>query len=569
MAETINFPQIGIFTECSWEVCNKIGGIYTVLSTKAVELHKIFGDRLVFIGPDFGQGKTDSIPSDNGKQQEKVPALFIERKTLLKSFASKQLPYGLKVRVGRWNIPGSPLAILIDFKNIFPHLNEFYGKMWENFSVDSLHAYGDYDEACAFAIASAIVSIELGRHLKIDASAQMAHYNEWTTGMGLLYMKLFQPETATLFTTHATTIGRSICGNGKPLYQYFENYNGDQMAAELNVESKHSLEKAAAWNADCFTTVSDVTAKECGQLLGRWPDVVTPNGFEPSFVPGEGKWNKLRKAGRDKILKIASLLNDAKLPEDTFIVATSGRNEFRNKGLDLFLDSMKRMAEKATPDDKKILALVLVPAWVKQPSGDLLVDLDFGGWIKPDPDYLTHRLNNEDSDAVAFTIRRLNSEMAQTGVGKNVKIVYVPSYLNGDDGILNISYYDFLPAVDLTVFGSYYEPWGYTPLESIAFGVPTVTTDKAGFGEWARAEKATGLGENGVAVINREDTNYNENVEEISNLALDYMRAGASERKKASKGAVETTTKAEWNIFISSYIEAFDVAISRKQRNSI
>lgn len=528
-----------------------------MLSTKAVELKKLFGDRLVFIGPDFGQGEDNSRPS-----------VFREVKTALKNFARKKLPHGITVRCGRWDIPGSPLVMLVDFRPVFPLLNEIYGTMWNTFGVDSLHAYGDYDESCAFSVASAIAAIELGKHLGASPEQQMAHYNEWTTGMGLLYMKLHQPQTATLFTTHATTIGRSICGNGKPLYEYFHNYNGDQMAAELNVESKHSLEKAAAWNADCFTTVSDVTARECEQLLGRRPNVVTPNGFEPSFVPGNEEWKSLRKEGRKKILKIASILAGKKLPPSTFVIATSGRNEFRNKGLDLFLDSMKRLGSKLNGKDKQVLALVLVPAWVKQPSGDLLVDIEYGGNIKPDPDYLTHRLNNEDSDAVACTIRRIEAEMETIGTSGKVKIVFVPSYLDGADGIVNIGYYDFLPAVDLTVFGSYYEPWGYTPLESIAFGIPTLTTDKAGFGEWAREEGRDSLLGNGVAVICRDDSNYNDCAEKISDLALNYSRQKPAAVATAQEGARETAKKAEWKFFISKYEEAFDIAIHNNKKKT-
>lgn len=550
MAKQVSYPGIGLITECSWEVCNKIGGIYTVLSTKAVELKKMFGDRLVFIGPDFGE---------SGHEPN---SLFTPRKTALKHFSDKTLPHGLKVRCGRWNIPGSPLVVLVDFKPMFPHLNEQFGKMWENFGVDSLHAYGDYEESCAFSIAAAIVSIELGRHLKVDAASQIAHYNEWTTGMGLLYMKLNQPATATVFTTHATTIGRSICGNGKPLYQYFTAYNGDQMAQELNVASKHSLEKAAAWNADAFTTVSDVTARECQQLLGRLPDVVTPNGFEPSFVPGDEEWKKLRLQGRKRILKIASFLHGQQFPKDTFIIATSGRNEFRNKGLDLFLDSMCRLAHNVKEEERKILALVLVPAWVSQPSGDLLVDMDFGGWAVPEPDYLTHRLNNEDTDAIACTIRRIQIQLKDSGCDRNLKVVYVPSYLDGNDGIVDISYYDFLPSADLTVFGSYYEPWGYTPLESIAFGIPTVTTDKAGFGEWVKASDLNSLEENGVAVISRNDSNYQDNVEEIVSLLQGYMKASKKVVNKSRKGAVATAGKAEWKFFIGHYRRAFDIAIA-------
>lgn len=549
--ESIAFPGVGLLTECSWEVCNKIGGIYTVLSTKAVELKRMFADRLVFIGPDLGQGL---------KAQE--PSYFIEKKTLLRNFSSARLPHELKVRCGRWDIPGSPLVVLVDFRPMFRHLNEIYGKIWENFNVDSLHAYGDYDESCAFAVASAIVAIELGRHLKVDPASQIAHYNEWTTGMGLLYMKLHQPQTATVFTTHATTVGRSICGNGKPLYQYFQYYSGDQMASELNVESKHSLEKMAAWNADCFTAVSDVTARECAQLLGREPDVVTPNGFEPSFVPSSAKWRRLREQGRKKILDIASLLYGRKLPEDTFIVATSGRNEFRNKGLDLFIDSIRRLADKAAPD-ASVVALVLVPAWVSQPSGDLLTDMEFCGSISPQPNYLTHRLNNEDSDAIACAIRRVQAESER--IGKSVLPVFVPAYLNGNDGIVNISYYDFLPAVDITVFASYYEPWGYTPLESVAFGVPTVTTDKAGFGEWARLNGTDSIFRDGVAVINREDTNYRENVEEISDLLLDY-EGNRALWAEAARGAFATAARAEWGLFIRKYGEAFGVALKNASR---
>lgn len=254
---------IDLLFETSWEVCNKIGGIYTVLSTKALELQKRFGDSLIFIGPDVWSPETPS-------------PTFIERKTLLGRASSKiSLPYGISIRTGRWDIPGSPSVVLVNFHGVFAELNRIYGEMWEQYGVDSLHAYGDYDESCAFAVASAIVIESLTSHLKTDPSKVVAHFDEWTTGMGLLYLKSHLPQASTIFTTHATSIGRSICGNGKDLYRYFGGYDGDQMASELNMEAKHSLEKRAALNADCFTTVSEVTARECTQLLGVTPDVVT------------------------------------------------------------------------------------------------------------------------------------------------------------------------------------------------------------------------------------------------------------------------------------------------------
>ncbi len=537
---------IDLLMETSWEVCNKIGGIYTVLSTKARVLQEKFGDKLVFIGPDVW---TTENPSP----------YFIERKTLLKQASSKlQLPFDISIRVGRWNIPGSPLVVLVKFDGVYEHLNGIFGKMWELYGVNSMHAYGDYHEGCAFAVASAIVMKALAEHLKVNGLNVTAHFNEWTTAMGLLYLKMILPEASTLFTTHATSIGRSICGNGKPLYDYFSGYNGDQMAGELNMEAKHSLEKTAAHQADCFTAVSHLTADECAQLLDIRPQVVTPNGFEPDFVPNDKKYESLRKSGREKVLNIASKLKGKKFDDNTVIVATSGRNEYRNKGLDLFLDSLVKLEE--TNCEKDVLALILVPAWVKEPSRFLL-DSNSDTNLGDVPDFMTHRLNNEDCDSVTCRIRNLKDS---DHFNKNVNVIYVPCYLDGGDGIVNISYYDILPALDMTVFPSYYEPWGYTPLESIAFGKPTVTTDKSGFGQWILANFVNSMLACGVKVVGRTDSNYDASAKEIARQLLKYCSLDEQERKIASTAACVTSNKADWKFFISAYYKAFGVASSNR-----
>lgn len=541
--------ELDMLFEVSWEVCNKVGGIYTVLSTKAKELHRRFGDKLVFIGPDI-HTEGDSQPS------------FIERKTLLKNASTRiRLPYGITLRTGRWDIPGSPLVVLVGYNGLFAELNRIYGKMWESYGVDSLHAYGDYDESCAFAVASAITADAITSHLKANPKKTVAHFDEWTTGMGLLYLKSINPKIATVFTTHATSIGRSICGNGKPLYDYFSGYNGDQMAGELNIESKHSLEKTAAIQADCFTTVSEVTARECRQLLEVSPQVVTPNGFEPDFVPSSSKYTALRSAGRKKLLRIASILTGRQWADDTLIVATSGRNEYRNKGIDLYLDAVDRIRKEKT--DKDILALVLVPAWVKVPSGDLLVDLNDNGNLHPYPDWLTHRLNNEDTDAIACRIRRMHDEPGY----ENVKVVFVPCYLDGHDGIVDISYYDLLPAIDLTGFPSYYEPWGYTPLESIAFGVPTISSDKAGFGQWVLS--SFGNSPTGVEVISRTDSNYENCVAQTAAIILRHAQMTGEETQTIHKAASETSSAADWRFFIEKYYEAYACALKNRDSRAV
>lgn len=539
--------NIGLLMETSWEVCNKIGGIYTVLSTKARVLQQKFGDRLIFIGPDVW---SDDTPSP----------YFVERKTLLKSCSSKlKLPYGIKIRTGRWNIPGSPQVVLVKFDGVYPELNGIFGKMWQLYGVDSMHEYGDYREGCAFSVAAAIVMDAIAKHLKIEASGIRAHFNEWTTAMGLLYLKMTTPAAATIFTTHATSIGRSICGNGKPLYDYFEGYNGDQMARELNMEAKHSLEKTAAHQADCFTAVSEITAKECEQLLDIRPQVVTPNGFEPDFVPGKAKYSNLRKAGRTRLFEIAKALKGKDFGDDTLVVATSGRNEYRNKGIDMFIDSMNSLS--ASHPSRNILSLILVPAWVKEPSAELSESMKTGNAVAGAPDFVTHRLNNEDYDSIMCRLASLENQ----GVLKdNVSVIYVPCYLDGNDGIVNISYYDILPAIDLTVFPSYYEPWGYTPLESIAFGVPTVTSDKSGFGQWILSGFDNSLKACGVKVVDRTDSNYAEAASEIAGIISAYSGYSADEVKEVSAAATATAQKADWKFFIKAYDEAFTIAAERR-----
>ncbi|MBQ7527330.1 MAG: glycosyl transferase, partial [Bacteroidaceae bacterium] len=335
--------------ESSWEVCNKMGGIYTVLSTRAKTLQEQFPDKILFIGPDVWK--------------EKENPLFLEDETLWRPWVKMAAESGLHVRVGRWNIPGKPCVVLVDFSPYFEKKNEIYGKAWEDFGVDSLHAYGDYDEASMFSYAAALV-VESFYHYHLGARKKAVYQaNEWMTCLGALYIRKNVPEIATIFTTHATSIGRSIAGNNKPLYDYLWAYNGSQMAGELNMEAKHSVERQAAHNVDCFTTVSEVTGRECYELLDKRPDVILPNGFEADFVPAGTAFTKRRREARAKILQVANALTGAEFTDDTLIVATSGRYEYRNKGIDVFLESAYRSLYDSDLQ-RQVLMLIQVPAWM-------------------------------------------------------------------------------------------------------------------------------------------------------------------------------------------------------------
>lgn len=540
--------------ESSWEVCNKVGGIYAVLSTRAKTLKDRLGDNLIFIGPDCWRDKTCPF--------------FIEDKELFADWQSKAAREGLRVRVGRWNIPSEPVAILVDFTPYFKIKDRIYGQLWEDFKVDSLHAYGDYDEASMFSYAAALV-VKSFYNYNIDPRKDVVyHGNEWMTGLGLLYIRKCVPEIATIFTTHATSIGRSIAGNNKPLYDYFEGYNGNQMAAELNMQSKHSIEREAAANVDCFTTVSEITARECKQLLDRPVDVVLPNGFENNFVPKGASFTSKRRAARKKLLGIANALCGTELRDDTLIVSTSGRYEFRNKGIDIYIEAINRLRHDKRLD-KDVVAFIDVPAWVSEPRGDLRERLASGRKFDtplPVPQ-LTHWLNNMDQDRALGMMRSLGMDNAKDD---KVKIIFMPSYLIGDDGIANMSYYDVVLGNDMCVFPSYYEPWGYTPLESIAFKVPCVTTDLAGFGLWVNSELGR-YGElaDGVKVVHRTDSNYDEVADAIKDAILEYSRFDAAEVKKARSSADRFSKKALWGNFIKHYEQAYNVALGKSRQRKV
>lgn len=539
--------DIDLLFETSWEVCNKVGGIYAVLSSKAKTLKDRFKDNLIFIGPDVW---TEENPSP----------YFTETRSLMRRWAENaMLPEGVSVRVGRWNVPGKPVAVLVKFDGMYASKDIAYSRMWELYGVDSLHAYGDYDEGCAFARAAAMVIESIIEYTKTSPSKVVAHFDEWTTAMGLLTLKADVPEAATVFTTHATSIGRSICGNGKPLYDQLPNYNGDQMAAELNMQSKHSLEKAAAWNADCFTTVSDVTATEAEQLLGRRPEV-TSNGFELNFVPVKTKYPAARKAARNTILNMAASLTGVSFPDDTFIVATSGRCEYRNKGIDMYLDAMRRVAD--SNHGRRVLALVLVPAWSSGPRQDLRQQMVMQIHSRLSDPVITHKLNNYDTDPINSRIHQLGFT---NDAASAVTVIYVPCYLDGFDGIFDLTYYQLLPGLDLTVFASYYEPWGYTPLESIAFGVPTVTTTLAGFGRWIEEVQPNPNFENcGVEVVERTDSNYWQAVEAICGRISQMLDANSADTQNIRNAAAATAAKAQWSDFIKYYDKAYCDALAAR-----
>ncbi|MFI3314692.1 MAG: alpha-glucan family phosphorylase [Rikenellaceae bacterium] len=538
-----NFTPEYIF-ETSWEVCNKIGGIHTVVSTKAKSLVDKFNDNYIVFGP--------CLNMDNHEFEEDN-SLFVE----LKKLAFKE---GIRIRIGRWKIQGSPIAILVDFSSLVPNKDKVLAKLWEDYKVDSISGGWDYIEPILFgkAVAKTIecfVAAYCTPKQKI-----VAHFHEWMTASGILFLKTALPNVTTIFTTHATVSGRCIAGNGMNLYGGLESFNADEIAHRFNVVPKHSIEKIGALESDCFTTVSDITARECKYLLGKEVDFVTPNGFENSFVPEPKIKSDKRKIAREKMLSVAEVLLSKKFDNDTVIAVTSGRYEFKNKGIDLFIDSLGRLSQNPSLKSN-ILAFVMVPGWNFGPRKDLVRFIE-GSEFAPDMYSnmnLTHYLGDSHADSV---LNRLNNNNLSGRGTDNVSVIFVPAYLDGYDGIFNLHYYDMLPGFDVTFFPSYYEPWGYTPLESIAFGVPTVTTSLSGFGKWVTADPE---GHSGVEVVERDDYNEDFVVNSLAEMLLEFSTLTETKKEELSSNSVALSQKILWKHLVDNYYNAYNLGIQKTE----
>ena len=530
--------------EVSWEVCNKVGGIYTVIATKALHLKSQLGRHHILIGPDVWMHRA-SNPD------------FIEDPLLFRSWRQQAASEGLRLRVGKWNIPGTPVAVLVDYKAFLPQCDKILTDFWLSFGVDSLTGNWDYKEAAVFGYVAGKVIESFYNYNLSSADHAVAQFHEWQTGAGLLQVKRSNIPVATVFTTHATVVGRCLAGNNLHLYDDMATFNGDEMARRFNVVARHSLEKMAAQKADVFTTVSEITARECAQFLERPVDVVTPNGFENSFTPATDEdYERLHDAARRRLVEVATAMSAEEVPSNAVFIGIGGRYEFRNKGIDVFIDALDRI-NKSNFEGRSIQAFIMIPSGHHGPDRALAAKLSGEG----DPQYQTqtsHYLMNAEFDIVT---RRFRETGLNNAIGDKVKVYFVPSYLNGNDGVFNMPYYDLLCGLDLALFPSYYEPWGYTPLEALAFRVPALTTSLAGFGLWVRSHYK---GEHpGITVLDRTDSNYHDVVDGVVDRVREIAGLDLEVRNQYRENAREVAQIALWDHQIAYYKEAYSVALGK------
>ena len=503
--------------ETSWEVCNKVGGIHTVVSTKAKTLVGKLNSNLILIGPD--------IRKENMENQE-----FEEDYSLFKYWKSYAQSKGLKIRIGKWKIIGEPIVVLVDFSQYFSQKDDIFSDFWEEYGLDSITGGWDYIEPCLFGYASAKV-IENFYEFYAEAKDKIvAQFHEWMTGSGILYLKKHCPQIATAFTTHASVLGRCLAGNNMSLYSSLQYYEGENIANQFNMRAKYSMEKLSALNADVFTTVSEITNNECKQFFKKSADVITPNGFENDFVPQANEYKEISNNVRKKIIEIAQKLTSTTISQDAFLIINSGRYEFKNKGTDVFIKALGEVNKSKI--EKDVVAVIAVPAYNVDSQKDAILN-----------EIKANNLNNSQED--------------------KVKIIFIPSYLDGKDGLVNIAYFDFLTGFDLSIFPSYYEPWGYTPMESLAFGVPSITTSLAGFGLWMKNGKYDI--DKALSVIERTDENTEEVISKIKTTIEEFLKNDSKGSQNLKAKAMNLSLSVLWKNLIDNYLQAYNIALSKAE----
>ncbi|MFH1439139.1 MAG: glycogen/starch synthase [Candidatus Woesearchaeota archaeon] len=594
-------PKADVLFEVSWEVCNKVGGIYTVVKSKADLINKAYKEYYL-IGPYIKKKAKETF------NEKKPPEIFSK-------IFGELSEIGIKCYFGEWLIKGKPKAILIDVAAYTHTINDYKKMYWDHYKIDSMNAGWTFEEPMLWSTVAGMIVARFSDNNK----KSVIHCHEWMAGFALLYLKIKKCENVgTVFTTHATMLGRTICAVGRSLYEELDQLDPAKEAYHYNIQDKYLTELACTQNADVFTTVSEITSMEAEKILGRKADVLLLNGLDMEKFPSFEELSVKHRIYREKIREFISYYFFPYYHFDitqTLLFFIVGRYEFKNKGLDVFikaLGNLNRMMKKNN-SNKTVIAFFWIPREVhgakielsenkinyyhikdfvndnqdnvqnkiishmmESPdeeaesaehfkprdmfSEDFLMEarkLKLGFSKQGKPMICTHNLTNEQDDEI---IRNLIAEGLDNKEDDKVKAIFYPVYLTGVDGLIDLPYYDALLGCHFGVFPSYYEPWGYTPLESAALGVTSLTTDLGGYGRFLASKKK---GDEGVFVLRRFGMNPDSVIKEFSRLLYDYTLLHEKERVTQKILAKNIANLADWNEFVKFYFEAHNKAIEK------
>ncbi|HZZ45237.1 MAG TPA: glycosyltransferase [Tepidisphaeraceae bacterium] len=589
--------QPPLLFEIAWEVCWQLGGIYTVLRTKVESMVREWDDRYCLIGP--------YNPATAAIEFEERPTDGVIRQTL-----DRLREAGIPCHYGRWLVPGRPRVILLDYRARYASSDADKYLMWADHGIPTYASDGEVNDVVAFGFTVA----EFFRHLSSIVTDRkiLAHFHEWMGGVAVPRIAHMKLPIATVFTTHATILGRYLASDDPHFYDHLDSVNPDASAEHYRIYPRFAIERAAAHASTVFTTVSEVTAREATKLLGRQADVILPNGLQIHRFAALHEFQNLHREYKERIHEfvMGHFFPSYSFDLDrTLYMFTSGRYEYLNKGMDLYLESMWRLNQrlKQIPDPPTIVSFIITKAQVRSinvqalqgqamfdelrstceqiseqmgrrlfqaaangrlPGRDELLPDDAQVRLKRgmhawrsnrQPLVVTHDLGDDANDPILKHIRHRGLFNA---ADDPVKIVFHPQFVSATGPLINLDYEQFVRGCHMGIFPSYYEPWGYTPMESVALGVPAVTTDLSGFGAYVE-HHIENSGDQGICVLNRSTKGFNQTADDLADYLYNFVQLNRRQRIELRNKVERLSEMFDWSILGKHYKEAHNLALSR------
>jgi glycogen(starch) synthase len=598
---TKKIVQNTLVTELAWEACNQVGGIYTVLRSKVPTMVQNYGNNYCLVGPYI---------------ESSVATEFEEVRDANDPFAkavAKMREMGYDAHYGKWLVTGRPNIVLLNPFSVFDRLGDIKYNLWEHHHIET----PDEDlinKVVAFGFLNFIFLQTLASKKGKDKYL-IAHFHEWMAGTHIPDLRKNDVPLSITFTTHATMLGRYLAMNDPEFYNHLPFFDWLQEAQNFNIEAQVKIERAAAHGAHVFTTVSEVTAVECQYLVGREPDIVTPNGINIERFHVLHEFQNLHQKYKDEIHQfvMAHFFSSYTFDLDkTLYFFTSGRFEFRNKGFGLTLEALARlnhMMQRENIDMTVVMFFI-----TKQPYHSINPDVlqskavmeelrhtcqaierqvgsrlfyeaasipdnklpqlsDFvddywrlrfrrtlQSWKSNNlPPIVTHNLVNDTDDPILMFLRSAN--MVNNKHDK-VKVVYHPDFIMPTNPLWGMEYDQFTRGCNLGVFPSYYEPWGYTPLESIARGVPAVTSNLSGFGDFV-IHNVSNPEEKGIIVIDKVKNTFHQSAAQLANELMNFVRQTRRQRVEMRNRSEAASVSFDWNLLTKYYDKAYLLALQR------
>lgn len=587
--------------ETAWEVCNQVGGIYTVIKSKVPSTTTKWGDNYFLLGP--------YIPSQASTTFESIK----DYNDPIGQVVRQMNEDGFDVYYGRWLITGKPKVVLFNPNSVMHKLGVYKYLIWEHHNIDLPDNDELLNQVVSFGM-QATVFLKLFSKTEHKKEGIIAHFHEWMAGIPIPEIRRENLPIKTVFTTHATLLGRYLAMNDSDFYNHLTQYDWEKESIHFNILDKVKIERAAAHGSHIFSTVSEITGKECQYLLGRVPDSILPNGLSIARFEAMHEFQNLHKENKEKInaFVMGHFFQSYSFDlEKTLYFFTSGRFEFFNKGYDVTLEALARLnwklkeqnidytvvmffitrnpthsinsnvlesraqleeIQRNCDDIQANLSKKLFYNVVSKRDGAVIPPLNdmldeymslklrktVRTWSKNNmPPIITHDLIDEGNDQVMNFLKTANLLNFKED---KVKVVYHPDFISSTNPLFRMEYYDFVRGCHMGVFPSYYEPWGYTPLECSASGIPSITSNLSGFGSYVE-ENVQDHANKGIYVINRKDRSMEDAAEDLANQLLRFIKQTRRERISQRNKTEAASVMFGWKNLGKYYDNAYKTAL--------